>query len=95
MYLAVHRFDSKCDRRLAKTACVVALNFERLADLDPLVMHNRLQYFHFLFGVGGVLRELRMSLRYVIVPEDFAEASVPEIRPRGHQWGYRPKPSIV
>lgn len=44
-----------------------------------------------LFGVGRLLRELRMSRRKVSLPGDFAEASAPKVALRGHQLGYRPK----
>ncbi len=44
-----------------------------------------------LFGIGRLLRELRMSRGRVLVPHDFEESSAPETRLRGHQLGYRPK----
>jgi hypothetical protein len=44
-----------------------------------------------LFGVGRLLRELRLDRLKVTVPLGFAEASVPATPLRGHQIGYRPK----
>lgn len=44
-----------------------------------------------LFGVGRLLRELRMSRGQVRIPADFQEDSAPETPLRGHQLGYRPK----
>lgn len=44
-----------------------------------------------LFGVGRLLRELRMGRGRVAIPKSFAEASAPEMPLRGHQLGYRPK----
>jgi hypothetical protein len=44
-----------------------------------------------LFGVGRLLRELRMAKRQVWVPERFGIATAPRYRLRGHQLGYRPK----
>ncbi len=44
-----------------------------------------------LFGVGRLLRELRMSRGQVRIPADFREDSAPETPLRGHQLGYRPK----
>ena len=44
-----------------------------------------------LFGVGRLLRELRMTRESVQLPDGFAETSVPRYPLRGHQLGYRPK----
>ncbi|MEO8268604.1 MAG: hypothetical protein ABI557_02720 [Aureliella sp.] len=44
-----------------------------------------------LFGVGRLLRELRMSRGEILLPADFEEASSPQLSLRGHQLGYRPK----
>ena len=44
-----------------------------------------------LFGVGRLLRELRMARGKVQLPANFEEANAPEIAARGHQLGYRPK----
>jgi hypothetical protein len=44
-----------------------------------------------LFGVGRLLRELRMGLFHIEVAGDLNAASVPKYPLRGHQLGYRPK----
>jgi hypothetical protein len=44
-----------------------------------------------LFGVGRLLRELRMERDRVQLPESFRTASAPRYPVRGHQLGYRPK----
>ena len=44
-----------------------------------------------LFGVGRLLRELRMTRGRVLVPAGFQESSSPETSLRGHQLGYRQK----
>jgi hypothetical protein len=44
-----------------------------------------------LFGVGHLLRELRMSRQHVRLPADLKIATVPKYPLRGHQLGYRPK----
>ena len=44
-----------------------------------------------LFGVGRLLRELRMSAGSIRVPDGFAVVSAPQVALRGHQLGYRPK----
>jgi hypothetical protein len=44
-----------------------------------------------LFGVGRLLRELRMERDRVLLPEAFRIASAPRYPVRGHQLGYRPK----
>ena len=44
-----------------------------------------------LFGVGRLLRELRMAARSIRVPDGFAVVSAPQVALRGHQLGYRPK----
>jgi hypothetical protein len=44
-----------------------------------------------MFGVGRLLRELRMARGQVELPEGFNVTSAPKQRLRGHQLGYRPK----
>lgn len=44
-----------------------------------------------MFGVGRLLRELRMHRLKVELPGSFQETSAPETKLRGHQLGYRPK----
>lgn len=44
-----------------------------------------------LFGVGRLLRELRIERERVTLPAGFAVASAPKTPIRGHQIGYRPK----
>ncbi|MBX6314733.1 MAG: hypothetical protein IRY99_17730, partial [Isosphaeraceae bacterium] len=44
-----------------------------------------------LFGVGRLLRELRMARGQVLIPEGFRLATAPRYPLRGHQLGYRPK----
>jgi hypothetical protein len=44
-----------------------------------------------LFGVGRLLRELRIGRERVTLPAGFAIASAPRTALRGHQIGYRPK----
>lgn len=44
-----------------------------------------------LFGIGRLLRELRMSRFQTLLPAGFQEASAPATPLRGHQIGYRPK----
>src|SRR5207249_12302421 len=44
-----------------------------------------------LFGVGRLLRALQMEKRKITLPRDFAIATAPHYRLRGHQLGYRPK----
>jgi hypothetical protein len=44
-----------------------------------------------LFGVGRLLRELRLGRMTVTLPADFAISSAPTTTLRGHQIGYRPK----
>jgi hypothetical protein len=44
-----------------------------------------------LFGVGRLLRELRIARGSVQLPDGFAETSAPRYALRGHQLGYRPK----
>jgi hypothetical protein len=44
-----------------------------------------------LFGVGRLLRELRVERTKVTLPDGFAVASAPKTAIRGHQIGYRPK----
>lgn len=44
-----------------------------------------------LFGVGRLLREMRMPRHRVAVPDDLNVATSPKYSLRGHQLGYRPK----
>jgi hypothetical protein len=44
-----------------------------------------------LFGVGRLLRELRMTSGALGLPVSFSIASAPQVALRGHQLGYRPK----
>lgn len=44
-----------------------------------------------LFGIGRLLRELRVTRGSIQLPDGFAEASAPRYPLRGHQLGYRPK----
>src|SRR5262247_2391170 len=44
-----------------------------------------------LFGVGRLLRSLRMTKRKITLPDDFDVATAPKYPLRGHQLGYRPK----
>jgi hypothetical protein len=44
-----------------------------------------------LFGIGRLLRELRIAPGRVVLPESLNLASAPKYPLRGHQLGYRPK----
>ena len=44
-----------------------------------------------LFGVGRLLRELRLGRLKVTLPAGFQAESAPTTALRGHQIGYRPK----
>jgi hypothetical protein len=44
-----------------------------------------------LFGVGHLLRTLRMEKRKVTLPAEFKVTTAPHYAVRGHQLGYRPK----
>lgn len=44
-----------------------------------------------LFGIGRLLRELRIEHGIIHLPDGFAETSAPRYSLRGHQLGYRPK----
>ena len=44
-----------------------------------------------LFGIGHLLRSLRMGSGIVTLPDKFSVATVPRYCLRGHQLGYRPK----
>ncbi len=48
-----------------------------------------------LFGVGRLLRELRMGPGKIHLPKDFDETSAPVYSLRGHQLGYRPKTNSI
>ena len=44
-----------------------------------------------LFGVGRMLRELRMTRSHIEIPSHYHVATAPKTPLRGHQLGYRPK----
>ena len=44
-----------------------------------------------LFGIGRLLRELRIAPSRVVLPGSLNMASAPKYPLRGHQLGYRPK----
>ena len=44
-----------------------------------------------MFGVGGLLRQLRMRRGSISIPDGFAVTTAPKYPLRGHQLGYRPK----
>lgn len=44
-----------------------------------------------LYGVGGLLRQLRLTRGHVEVPDDWKQETAPRYPIRGHQLGYRPK----
>jgi len=44
-----------------------------------------------LFGIGRLLRELRITRGSIQLPDGFAETSAPRYPLHGHQLGYRPK----
>ena len=44
-----------------------------------------------LFGIGRLLRELRMSRQHIELPANLHIDSAPHMKIRGHQLGYRPK----
>jgi hypothetical protein len=44
-----------------------------------------------LFGIGHLLRTMRMEKRDIKLPADFKIATAPHYPVRGHQLGYRPK----
>jgi len=46
-----------------------------------------------LFGIGHLLRTLRMSKGHVRIPDGLKAVSSPRYAIRGHQLGYRPKPN--
>ncbi|MEO7648922.1 MAG: glycoside hydrolase family 20 zincin-like fold domain-containing protein [Bryobacteraceae bacterium] len=46
-----------------------------------------------LFGVGRLLRTLRMSRGSIVIPDGFQITTAPKYSLRGHQLGYRPKPN--
>ncbi len=45
----------------------------------------------FLFGIGHLLRQLRMTLGAVETPAGLSVSTAPSVALRGHQLGYRPK----
>src|SRR5207244_649302 len=44
-----------------------------------------------LFGVGQLLRALRMNLQRIMIADDANVTTAPKYRLRGHQLGFRPK----
>ena len=58
---------------------------------DPLIAVMGHDERGVLFGVGRLLRELRMTRGRIEVPAGFAEDSAPMTALRGHQLGYRQK----
>lgn len=44
-----------------------------------------------LYGVGGLLREMRMKRGSIEIPDGLSVTTVPKYALRGHQLGYRPK----
>jgi len=44
-----------------------------------------------LFGIGHLLRTLRMTTRKITLPDQFNITTAPKYALRGHQLGYRPK----
>jgi hypothetical protein len=44
-----------------------------------------------LFGVGRLLRTMRLEKKKITLPADFKVATAPQYPLRGHQLGYRPK----
>jgi hypothetical protein len=44
-----------------------------------------------LFGVGRLLREMRLSRQHIQIADDLKIDSAPQMKIRGHQLGYRPK----
>ena len=44
-----------------------------------------------LFGVGHLLRQLRLSTGAITVADDLSVTTAPKYPLRGHQLGYRPK----
>ena len=44
-----------------------------------------------LFGIGHLLRTMRMERAMVEVPDGFSVTTAPRVAMRGHQLGYRPK----
>ena len=57
----------------------------------PLILVEGADERGVLFGVGGLLRTLRMSKGRVVLSGPLDIATAPEYRLRGHQLGYRPK----
>lgn len=57
----------------------------------PLVLVEGADERGVLFGVGGLLRALRMSKGRVALPGPLEVATAPKYPLRGHQLGYRPK----
>ena len=61
------------------------------ADAAPVVVIVGNDARGVLFGVGRLLRELRMAPGRMVLPESLNLASAPKYPLRGHQLGYRPK----
>ena len=57
----------------------------------PLILVEGADERGVLFGVGRLLRALRMSKGRVVLPGPLDIATAPKYRLRGHQLGYRPK----
>jgi hypothetical protein len=57
----------------------------------PLVLVEGADERGVLFGVGGLLRTLRMSKGRVLLPGALDVETAPKYKLRGHQLGYRPK----
>jgi hypothetical protein len=63
----------------------------RRAETNPAVLIAGNDERGVLFGVGRLLRELRMERGQVSVKDDLKIATAPKYALRGHQLGYRPK----
>ena len=58
---------------------------------NPLVIISGYDSRGVLFGIGRLLRELRMMPSRISLPADLNIATAPQYPLRGHQLGYRPK----
>ncbi|HTV54132.1 MAG TPA: hypothetical protein VMI06_04375 [Terriglobia bacterium] len=93
---ALREAGNELVRRLASTGKRLAnsegyrLQTARTAD-STLILVSGAQERGVLFGVGGLLRSLRMSKRRVGVSGTLDVATSPKYQLRGHQLGYRPK----
>ncbi|MDN5210843.1 alpha-glucuronidase family glycosyl hydrolase [Fulvivirgaceae bacterium BMA12] len=68
------------------------LQVQRLAGRDIIIVSGNDDR-GLLFGVGHLLRIMRMSYRNILIPEKTDIKTAPEYPLRGHQIGYRPKPN--